>query len=88
MADFVASLAAMVGALVIADLIVHKSPAAARRLSARIRAKKRAHNEKKLLKKLQRQARRRGAAPRHEHQQGAPSAPLSCAQDNCGGHLA
>ena len=66
MADFIASVAAMVGALLIADVIIHKAPAACHGIKTRYREKKQARKERRLLKKLEKQARRRNAAAGHD----------------------
>lgn len=58
MADFLVSVAAMVSAIVVSNVIIQKGPAACHGVKERYRENKRKRKEKKLLKKLEKEARR------------------------------
>ena len=80
MADFLVSVAAMVSAIVVSNVIIQKGPAACHGVKEKYRENKRKRKEKKLLKKLEKEARRnnqnQGAAasayPNNDNNAAAP----------------
>ena len=77
MGDFLVSVAAMVSAIVVSNVIIQKGPAACHGVKEKYRENKRKRKEKKLLKKLEKEARRnnqnQGAASSYPNNENNPA---------------